>query len=300
MKIRGKNIDEVIKFTVVEHDGKVELVQNTNKQEIETIINELKSLREAGKKVSVGIITPHTNQQKLLIDEISRLPERDYYFDQLKLKIMTFDTCQGEERDIIYYSMVATESSDRLWGVFLKDFNSIDSEEEGRIKVQRLNVGFSRAKECVHFIISKPLDKFEGSIGDALRHYYNILEEAKKEKSVSDVDQKSKMEPEVLNWFYQTNFWKIHKDQIEFIPQFEIGKYLRQLDRTYQHANYKVDFLLVYQDEAHQEHKIIIEYDGFKEHFREIDEVNKFNYKSYYSKDDIYREKVLESYGYKF
>ena len=103
-----------------------------------------------------------------------------------------------------------------------------------------------------------------------------------------------------MNWFYQTKFWDKHKDETEFIPQFEIGKYLKQLDHTYMHPAYKVDFLLVYTDESHKEHKIIIEYDGFREHFHEIDEVNEFNYENYYSSDDVYRQKVLEGYGYKF
>jgi very-short-patch-repair endonuclease len=187
-----------------------------------------------------------------------------------------------------------------LWGVFIKDFNSVDSEEDGKIKVQRLNVGFSRAKETVHFILSKQLDKFTGSIGDALRHYFFTLEEAKKERKVSEVDQKSKMEPEVLNWFYQTDFWKKNKESIEFFPQFEIGKYLKQLDRTYKHPHYKVDFLLVYKDENKNENKIVMEYDGFKEHFNDLEQVNEFNYTEYYSEDDVYRQKVLESYGYKF
>ena len=300
MKIRGKAIDDVLKFSFVAHDGKMEIIQNTNVPEAEFIISELKKLEKSGSNLSIGIITPHTNQQKLLIEMISKLPERDYFFDKLQLKIMTFDTCQGEERDIIFYSMVATEELDRLWGVFIKDLSSVDIEEDGKIKAQRLNVGFSRAKERTHFVLSKPLDKYNGSISDALRHYQYVLNEAKKEKNVSEVDEKSKMEPEVMNWFYQTEFWKNNKDNIEFIPQFEIGKYLRQLDKTYNHPNYKVDFLLVYKDESHKEHKIIIEYDGFREHFEDIDKVNEFNYEHYCSDEDVYREKVLEGYGYKF
>lgn len=90
---------------------------------------------------------------------------------KLQLKIMTFDTCQGEERDIIYYSMVASPHSDKLWGVFIKDLSNVDIEEDGQIKAQRLNVGFSRAKECAHFVLSKPLEDFNGSAGEALRHY---------------------------------------------------------------------------------------------------------------------------------
>jgi very-short-patch-repair endonuclease len=300
MKIRGKAIDDVIKFSFIKHDGKKELIQNTNTQEAEFIISELKKLKESRSNQTVGIITPHTNQQKLLVELIDKIPEKDYFYDKLKLKIMTFDTCQGEERDIIFYSMVATEEDDHLWGVFIKDLKDVDNEEEGKIKAQRLNVGLSRAKETIHFVLSKPINKYNGSIGEALRHYYSILNEAKKERSISEVDKKSKMEPEVMNWFYQTDFWKTHKNEIEFIPQFKLGKYLRQLDKTYNHPNYEVDFLLIYKDETCKEHKIIIEYDGFNEHFKDIDEINEFNYQNYYTDSDVYRQKVLESYGYKF
>ncbi len=300
MKIRGKSIDEVIKFTNIQAGTDDELYPNTNVKEVEFIISELKRIKDEDKHRSVGIITPHTNQQKLLVEMISKLPEWDFFLYKLKLKIMTFDTCQGEERDVIYYSMVASPHSDKLWGVFIKDLSNVDVEEDGQIKAQRLNVGFSRAKECVHFVLSKPLEDYNGSIGEALRHYQYVLDEAKKEHSVTEVDEKSKMEPEVLNWFYQTKFFKQHKENIEFMPQFEIGKYLKQLDRTYTHPEYKVDFLLIYIDEHHREHKIIIEYDGFLEHFKDVDEVNEYNYEKYYSDGDVYRQKVLESYSYKF
>jgi len=300
MKIRGKPIDDVLRFSFIDHDGRAEAIQNTNILEIEFITKELQTLKANSCKNSVGIITPHTNQQKLLMEKISALPDKDYFFDEMRLKIMTFDTCQGEERDIIYYSMVANENEDRLWGVFIKDLNSIDIEEDGKIKAQRLNVGFSRARERMHFILSKPLDKFTGSIGEALIHYYQVLQEAKLEKSATAVDPNSPMEANVLNWFYQTAFWNKNKSRIEFFPQFQLGKYLKQLDRRYNHPEYEVDFLLIYSDELGEQHKIIIEYDGFYEHFKSIAEVNEINYWRYYSNDDIYREKVLESYGYRF
>jgi very-short-patch-repair endonuclease len=234
------------------------------------------------------------------MESISRLPDKDYYFDALKLKIMTFDTCQGEERDLIFYSMVATAKDDRLWGVFIKDLEHVDLEEQGQIRAQRLNVGFSRAKECGHFVVSKGLEEFKGSIGEALRHYWNVLEETKKEYTAAEVDQNSAMEPLVLTWFYQTPFWRENKDRAELIPQFEIGKYLKQLDKTYSHPLYRVDFLLVYHAGPGQDKKVIIEYDGFHEHFADLPFVGSANYREYYSEDDVYRQKVLESYGYRF
>ena len=300
MKIRGKRIDEVLKFSTIKHDGKTELLANSNRGEVDFIIDELKKLKDAKVSLSVGIITPHTNQQKMLIESISRIPERDYFFNEFKLKIMTFDTCQGEERDLILYSMVATREDDRLWGVFIKDLANVDLEEEGRIKAQRLNVGFSRAKECVHFVLSKDLSEYGGSVGEALRHYQSALAEAKKEHDVKEVDSKSQMEPAVLNWFYQTSFWHENQNRLELIPQFEIGKYLRQLDKTYSHPAYRVDFLLVYRDDGGRDRKFVIEYDGFREHFKDLPGINATNYQNYYSDEDVYRQKVLEGYGYDF
>jgi len=168
------------------------------------------------------------------------------------------------------------------------------------VKLRRLNVGFSRGRETIHFVLSQPLDDFSGSIGEALRHYAFELEEAAKERSVSEVDPNSKMEAEVLNWFYQTEFWKNNKNKVAFIPQFEIGSYLRQLDPTYTHPMYKVDFLLAVRDDVGREQKIVIEYDGFNEHFKQSEWINKYNYADYYSDGDEYRQKILESYGYKF
>lgn len=300
MKIRAKNIDEVIKFTKVKASAKDELRINSNNAEVEFIKSELLRLKMEKNEMSVGIITPHTNQQKLLVDQISKMPEYDYFVENFKLKIMTFDTCQGEERDIIYYSMVATKESDKLWGVFIKDLNNVDIEEDGQIKAQRLNVGFSRGKECIHFVISKDIEDFNGSVGEALRHYKLVLDEALAERKASETDQRSGMEPEVLNWFYQTDFWLSNKKAITFIPSFEIGKYLKQLDPTYTHPMYKVDFLVAYKDRDEKERKIVIEYDGFEEHFKDLNQVDEYNYESYMSDGDVYRQKVLESYGYKF
>lgn len=47
-----------------------------------------------------------------------------------------------------------------------------------------------------------------------------------------------------------------------------------------------------------QIYNIIIEYDGLKEHFSHLEEVDAENYRFYYKAEDIEREKVLESYGY--
>jgi very-short-patch-repair endonuclease len=300
MKIRGVPIDEVIKFTEIKSGEKDEIYQNTNMAEVKFVIQELLDLLKAKSTKSVGIITPHTNQQRLFVEEINKLSEKDHLYESLKLKIMTFDTCQGEERDTIFYSMVANQHSDKLWGIFIKDLSKVDIEEDGQVKAQRLNVGLSRGRETIHFVISKPLEEFSGSIGEALRHYKAELELAKKEKDAKSTDPRSAMEPVVLNWFYQTELWKSQGKFLDLIPSFEIGKYLKQLDSNYTHPMYKVDFLLVYRNSEGIQRKIIIEYDGFYEHFFGNSLVNSQNYRDYMSEADLYREKVLESYGYAF
>jgi ssDNA-binding Zn-finger/Zn-ribbon topoisomerase 1 len=300
MKIRGKPIDDVVRFTVLPLSPALDKTHNANEAEAKAILAELRKLKEQKCELSVGIITPHTDQQKLLVDMVGKTTEREYFDNTLKLKIMTFDTCQGEERDLVFYSMVASPAMDRLWGVFIKDLASVDLEEDGKIKAQRLNVGFSRAKECVHFMLSKNVEAFDGAVGDALRHFWAVRDEARKERPVTEVDKRSGREAEVLNWFYQTDFWRSEKEHIEFIPQFAIGKYLKQLDPLYEHPLYRVDFLLLYRPSEGREQKIIIEYDGFKEHFSESAAFDAADYEAYYSEEDVFRQKVLEGYGYRF
>jgi hypothetical protein len=300
MKIRGRPIDEVLRFNVLDDKQAPPAITNANRLEADFIVSRLRALRDAGSTASVGVITPHTNQQKLTMETFNQLPDKDD-FDGMKLKVMTFDTCQGEERDIVFYSMVATRDQDRLWGVFPKDLSASDSDDSADIRAQRLNVGFSRARECMWFVLSKPLEEFRNSIGGALRHYANVLEEAKKERRPNDVDPDSPMESEVLNWFYQTSFWEKNKKQVELIPQFEIGKYLAQQDEFYDHPLYRSDFLLIFTEGPDRTHRIIIEYDGFlPHHFKSADGIDSLNYREYYTDDDLYREKVIEGYGYRF
>ena len=102
-----------------------------------------------------------------------------------------------------------------------------------------------------------------------------------------------------INTLNQTRFVQGHGKAIEIDAQFPLGIYLRQLDPTYRHPNYMVDFLLKL-NASNRTLSIIVEYDGFKEHFTDIDKVNASNYQEYYRPEDIERQKVLEGYGYRF
>ena len=299
IKIRSKPIEQVLEFRFIDHDGKLDKTENTNLLEIDEVIKYLESVMDIPNAPSIGIITPHTNQQKMLFNKINEHDRCNDFYENNNLKIMTFDTCQGEERDHVLYSMVAHSKSDKLNYVFIKDFKTIDIEEDSKIKAQRLNVGFSRAKEKMVFICSKELNQFTGEISNALKHYSSIIKKSKARPTSEDVDKKSPMEKKVLDWLQETTFYKENQPKLELKAQFKIGEYLKQLDPLYNHPKYTCDFLLVYSNSGDSITKIIIEYDGFKEHFVDLEDVNEYNYEQYRKEKDIYKDKVLEGYGYK-
>jgi hypothetical protein len=83
-----------------------------------------------------------------------------------KARGVSGDSCQGEERDVIIYSLVATPLQDKLAYIFPKSLDDAD-EVDHALRLQRLNVGFSRAKERIHFFHSMPLDAYRGAHGDS-------------------------------------------------------------------------------------------------------------------------------------
>src|SRR5664279_1986618 len=62
MKIRGKPIEDVIEFDGIEHDGLVDQ-RNVNVLEAKRIIERIVELLDLDPAPSVGVITPHTEQQ---------------------------------------------------------------------------------------------------------------------------------------------------------------------------------------------------------------------------------------------
>jgi hypothetical protein len=298
IKVRGKPIEDVIRFTILGSSKQKERYRNVNTPEAEFILSQLRVMIDDEEGMTVGVITPFREQQQ----HLTRILFGDSYadrFDQdLRLKVMTFDTAQGEERDVIFYSMVATSANDLLNYIFPVEIEGVADRVEEALKVQRLNVGFSRAKECIHFVLSKPVDKFRGSIGRALSHYNNLLID-KNIPEEEDTDPLSPMEKKALDWIKKTPFFQNNREQLELIPQFPIGDYLSQLDPFYIHPSYRCDFLLRYHGHDH-EVNVIIEYDGFAEHFTDHNKIHEGNYEQYYRPEHIERQMVIESYGYKF
>jgi hypothetical protein len=299
MKIRGKPIEDVLEFDSIKHDGLIDQ-RNVNALEGRRIINRIAELLELDPAPSVGIITPHTEQQAFIGKLVHEHPRSDEFYDRLHLKVMTFDSCQGEERDVIFYSLVATEQKDRLAYVFPSRLDRDNSDEvDHNLRLQRLNVGLSRGKEKIVIVHSKPIEQYSSAIRVALLHYRNELERAKSMPTEDDVDEASPMERQVLHWLGQVPLIRDLDGNCEIIAQFELGKYLRQLDPTYHHPDYCVDFLIRVAD-GEQQHQLVLEYDGFEFHFTKgvpAGVINSSTWRSYLTPEDLEREKVLESFG---
>jgi hypothetical protein len=210
---------------------------------------------------------------------------------------MTFDSCQGEARQIIFYSMVATRKQDLLNYIFPVALQNAEEMIGEKLKMQRLNVGFSRAQEMVSFVLSKPVEEFKGSIGQALRHFQNM--QRTPTAGHESTDPQSPMEHKVLDWIYATPFYQLRAQTVEILPQFPPGEYLRQLDPSYKHPSWRVDFLVSIDLEESVLY-VVVEYDSFEYHFKKGGPVDVGTHERYLNEADVERQLTLESYGYRF
>lgn len=296
IKVRGLPLEEVIRFDQVDPSGKT-VSRTTNHAEADFIEAKLIELLDEHEPPSIGVITPFREQHTLLTKRLHGHPRAEEFEKKLRLKVMTFDTCQGEERQVIFYSMVATPGNDALNYVFPVTVEGAQDSVEDKLKMQRLNVGFSRAQEMIWMVHSMPLESFRGSIAGAMHHYAGVLR--RKLGEADQVDPTSPMEQRVLAWLQQTPFIQEAGEDVEILPQFPIGEYLKQLDPMYDHPNWRVDFLVTYQGGGKPVY-IVVEYDGFEFHFKPGAQVHVGNHQRYQRAEDVERQLTLESYGYRF
>lgn len=106
-----------------------------NPEEAALLIKHLKLLLEqyeqnnkSGKKISIGIISPYKEQVNHLTAKVAE----DEFLQQYQISIKTVDGFQGQERDIIYISLVRSNDTREIG--FLND-------------IRRMNVALTRAKK---------------------------------------------------------------------------------------------------------------------------------------------------------
>ena len=297
-RIRTKPIKEVLRFMLVTTQGNSG--NNVNLDEIEAIKNDIQSLIENGFKGTIGIITSF-REQKNKMEEVFRRELPRYHFLQKdnKLVIWFVGEVQGEERDIVYYSTVEDKKLGNANLATIYPIIGGAADNIRKLKMQRLNVGFSRAKDTMVFVHSMPIEDYSNTrLGDALKHYKHLHDTTIDNYIEDEAIFDSPMERELYLLITQTQFYKSNRDKIKLIAQFPIGKYIEQTYKRYI-PKYRTDFLMTLSDPG-SDKSLILEYDGVEYHTNNPSIVTEHNFSQQYLDYDIERQLELESYGYKF
>jgi len=297
-RIRTKPINEVLRFIKVQTQGNSGT--NVNLDEIEAIKKDIQEIISNGYKGTIGIITSF-REQKYRMEEVLRKELPNYHFLEKdhKLTIWFVGDVQGEERDIVYYSFVEDKkiNNGSLRNIYPTIGGSADNIR--KLKMQRLNVGFSRAKDTMVFVHSMPIEEYSDTrLGDALKYYKQLLESAQDNFVKDESIFGSPAEKDLYTLIINTDFYKKNRDKIKIIAQFPIGKYIEETLHRYI-PKYRVDFLITLSERG-KEKSLILEYDGLEYHTKNPEIVTAHNFSQEYLDYDIERQLELESYGYKF
>jgi len=211
---------------------------------------------------SIGIITLQGNQQSSLIESLllKRIGEKEFH----KRKIVCGNSAsfQGDERDIIFLSLVTAHNHNRL--------ALVKPEDE-----RRFNVAVSRAKEQIQLFHSVQLEDLSNN--NDLR--YKLLDHFKNYSFNQHIinlpiERQIGTQPEPFDsWFEVDVYNDIVSKQLKVIPQYEVAK-----------GKYRIDLVAILLDGT----KIAIECDGDKWHGADA------------YQNDLMRQKVLERCGWQF
>lgn len=286
LKARSLPLKEAIKFDVIESDVNESQGVYTNEGEARYILATLLDMKESGYQGTIGIVTPYIDQAILIQRYLDESVINDWFLRH-NVRVMTFDTARGEHRDYVLYSMVADEQQKHMY-VF-PESNETHTQDSLQ---QRLLAGFSSAGAVAHYVMSKPLDMYTGELKNVLSYHQQLLSAGVSKKTASTADILLAAESLVPQYFYATKFYKKYTDRARFITQFSLGELMKSLSPHYRHPAYKVDFMVVFDDQ-----RIIITYDEFKENFMATDKNSK---DTYLDGAEVYNQKELEGYGYTF
>lgn len=235
-----------------------------NEPEANEIVETIGKLIDDDKYVgkTFGVITLQGSQQSNLIENLllKKIGEKEFH----KRKIVCGNSAsfQGDERDIIFLSLVTAHNHNR---------SALVKPEDER----RFNVATSRAKEQIWLFHSVQLDDLSNT--NDLR--YKLLDHFKNYNSYqpilnTPIERRLGTQPEPFDsWFEVDVYNDIISKQLSVIPQYEVAK-----------GRYRIDLVALFPDGT----KIAIECDGDKWHGTEQHE------------NDMMRQKVLERCGWQF
>lgn len=297
-RIRTKPIKEVLEFIKVETQGLTG--QNINLDEIEIVKNKIAELYKNNSKATIGVICSFKEQAAQMEKDLRKYLNGFHDLEEKnKLKVWFVGDVQGEERDIIFYSFVEDKKIGN--GSLRHIYPTIGGTAANirKLKMQRLNVGFSRAKDKMVFVHSMPLSDYSDTVlGEALKFYEQTLQTAVDNYITDENIFGSPAEKDLYVLLQNTEFYKQNKSNLKIIAQFPIGKYIAEEYHRYL-PDYRVDFLLSLSKDS-KDKTLILEYDGLEYHFKDTENTTRNNFSSQYVEYDIKRQIELESYGYKF
>ncbi len=258
-----KNTGCVLKNHFIIADKTLDTSDKSNMSEvikIKELIKELRSDLNTANK-SIGVLTFFNEQAELLRKEI----------DDDLIKVATVEGIQGDEKDIIIYSFVITETSQKSK---YQPLTGEGGEIRKDIAEGRVNVAFSRARLQVHCVSSLPLADWPDGIW--IKKYLEYVEKNGEVKYIQEnlVPFDSKFEEN----FYQ--YLRGYFDSKEYV-----------IFNQFPSCGFKIDFVLQHRQTGK---KIAIECDG-PTHFEDKESED-----SDYTESDIDRQLILESAGWQF
>ncbi len=204
-------------------------------------------------------------------DLIRKVFEENKIRESDKLKIAIIEGIQGDEKDIVIYSFVIKDASQKNQYIPL-------TGETGDIKADinagRVNVAFSRARLQTHCIVSMPIEKIPTGIW--IKKYLEYVRDSA-EVSVTDLKLKK------FDSYFEEEFYYLLKKKLG-------KKYTIQ--NQVESCGFKMDFVVTNTDTGKQ---LAIECDGPTHFANHIDEAY-----GIYVESDIQRQRVLESAGWTF
>ena len=236
-----------------------------NKVEAESITNKISDLikdeRYNGK--TFGVIVLQGNRQAALIELLLLKKIGDTEYHKRKIICGNSASFQGDERDIIFLSLITAQNHNR---------SALTKPEDER----RFNVAVSRAKEQVILFHSVQLEDLINTNDlryKLLDHFLNYKSHSIPQQIIIERAAGKQPPAPFESWFEVDVFNDIVRNNYSVIPQYEVAK-----------GKYRIDLVALLSNGI----KIAIECDGDKYHGAE-------QYQS-----DLIRQKVLERCGWQF
>jgi len=270
----------------------------TNAIEAKRVVDEIQSIWEnkfeqEGVYPSIGVITFNERQQDLIKDFIDTRKETDSAFLELytaahevakkddTLFVKNIENVQGDERDIIIFSVGYAKDADGRFANFFGTLSMKGGEN-------RLNVAVTRArKEMIVVSSIEPVDIKSTSKYDGPKRLRQFLEYAKMTNSLNEEEQRAVL-AEINPDMERIGGAK----KAEFDSEFEIQVYKKLQERGHEvetqvgFSGYKIDLAVIH---PHDENRYLlgIECDGATFH----------SAKSVRERD-VMRQKFLEGKGW--